>query len=167
MVERKNNKSIRQMGEHLKRVRLERGHTQQDVASALGKGFQYVSDVENGRRGHQMAPLTAMVWAEYLAIDPQVLFDYLEVGKTGMDRLRVRHYMETGKWANRFLLCRRALLRAETEVKALLPLLREKTPEKLAAYQLRDSILAARNAVHIPRNGEEREAEPCDPQQLV
>ena len=147
-------RSIREMGRWLRKAREDRGHTLQDVAAAIGRNFRFVSDVELGRRGHKMDPVMALLWCEYLALEPEVMFAYLGLGDTDLDRYRVQHYLQTAAWAHRFTRSKRELQSALPVIESLCQdLLRAARPEKAKAYQVRDAIKAALAGLTIPRSG--------------
>ncbi len=95
--------SIARVGAYLANTRRERGHTQQEVADALGRSVQWVSDVEHGRRGSRMDPVLALLWSEFLNIDAQSVLDSIGLVGERQELARVRHYLETGKWAHKWL----------------------------------------------------------------
>lgn len=107
------------MGEWLREHRLKRNARLKDVGDAIGRGPQFVSDVEHGRRGHRMDPVIALLWCEYLVLDPQVMFAYLSLGDTDLERFRIQHYLETGAWATKFMRGKRALGMAQTELQSV------------------------------------------------
>ena len=146
-------RSLREMGRWLRKNRLAQGHTINDVADAVGRNYRWVSDVELGRRGRRMDPVLGMLWCDYLALDPTQLFAYLGLGDTDIDRYRAQHYLQTSAWAHRFTQGKRALEKALPEMEALLASLRAGTQQKAQAYQVRDAIRAALNALRIPQNG--------------
>jgi transcriptional regulator with XRE-family HTH domain len=148
----KHKRNIREMGTWLRRLRLDRGVRQQDVGAAIGRGIQYVCDVEQGRRGHRMDPVIALLWCDYLHADPQVMFTYLGMGDTDMARFRVQHYLETGKWAHRFMNAARKLDEAGPLIEQMLADTRARDPRKQELFQIRDAIFSAREALRIPRN---------------
>lgn len=145
------------MGKLLRKTRLQRGLKLRDVAAAIGRNTSYVCDVEHGRRGHNMDPVLAMCWAEYLVIDPQVLFDHLGFADSDVDRFRVQHYLQTAAWAHRYTQGRRKLKEALPEIDALWAHLKPGTREKAQASQVRDAIRAALEALRIPRTSKENE----------
>lgn len=148
-------KALREMGRWLRKERLRQGHTITDVADAVGRNFRWVSDVELGRRGRRMEPVIGMLWCDYLALDPATLFAYLGLGDTDIDRYRAQHYLQTAAWAHRFTQGKRALERAVPEMDALLEGLKAGSPQKAQAYQIRDAIRAALNALRIPQTRKE------------
>jgi len=151
-------RAIRDMGAWLRKMRLQRGHTITDVAAAIGRNFRYVSDVELGRRGHKMDPVVALLWCEYLVLEPEQMFAYLGLGDTELDRYRVQHYLQTASWAQRFTVSKRELQRALPVAEELcVALLKANRPEKAKAYQIRDAIKAALSGLRIPRNGKDGE----------
>ncbi len=91
------------LGNYLRKVRLDRGHTLREVGDALGRGTSWVSDVEHGRRGSRMDPVIAALWADFLAIDAQPLLDSIGLSGERAELSRVRHHLETGQWAHKFL----------------------------------------------------------------
>ena len=95
--------SIGKVGAYLAQTRRERGHTLRDIADALGRSTQWVSDVEHGRRGSRMDPVLALLWAEYLNIDAQPVLDSIGLLGERRELSRVRHYLETGQWAHKWL----------------------------------------------------------------
>ena len=140
------------MGRWLRKVRLQRNHTIVDVAAAIGKDFRYVSEVELGKRGHQMDPLIALLWSEYLALDPETFFNHLGLGETDLDRFRVQQYLQTSAWAHRFTQGKRQLDRALPVAESLYAKMRHNSPEKSEAKQILDAIRGAVEALRIPRN---------------
>ena len=142
------------MGRWLRKIRLQRGHTQSDVGAAIGRNFRFVSDVELGHRGLRLDPVIALLWCEYLIANPDTLFGYMGLGETDMQRFRVQDYLRTGAWAHRFTEGRRRLIEAHADAEKLLGDLRSGTPAKLQAYRIRDSIKAALEAIHIPEKKE-------------
>lgn len=144
--------SILKMGDWLRNARLQRRHTQKDVADAIGRGIQYVCDVEKGRRGHKMDPVIALLWCEYLALDPETLFGYLGLGQTDTERYRIQHYLETTAWAHRLMGAKRQLERALPESEDLWASLKPGSPQKAQALQVRDAIRGSLNALRIPRS---------------
>lgn len=146
-------KSIRDMGKFLRKARLRRGHTLKDVGAALGRKISFVCDVEHGRRGHRMDPITALLWAEYLVVDPQELFSYLGFGDTELDRFRVQQYLQSSAWAHRFTVGRRTLQNALPEIEALWSSLKSGTPQKAQAFQVREAIQIALESLRVPRKG--------------
>lgn len=138
------------MGEWLREHRLKQGHRLKDVSDAIGRGIQYVCDVEHGRRGHRMEPVTAMLWCEYLELDPATMFSYLQLGSGELERQRIQHYLETGTWARKFVAGKRAL----DDVAPLVDdLIAGMSPglKKNQLYQIRDAIETARGALRVPR----------------
>lgn len=106
------------MGEWLREHRVKRRARLKDVGDAIGRGPQYVSDVEHGRRGHRMDPVIALLWCEYLVLDPAVMFSYLSLGSTDLERFRIQHYLETSAWATKFMRGKEALKKAKTELES-------------------------------------------------
>lgn len=89
---RPDDKTMQSMGMFLLKMRKKRERLQSQVADAIGKHFQYVSDVEHGRRGKSMDPFVAMKWAHYLHFDPMVLFRYIGlVDESGQTQAVIRH----------------------------------------------------------------------------
>ena len=89
---RPDDKTMQHMGMFLLKKRKQHGRVQAQVADAIGKHFQYVSDVEHGRRGKAMDPFVAMKWAHYLHFDPMVLFRYVGlVDESGKTQAVIRH----------------------------------------------------------------------------
>lgn len=104
------------MGEWLREHRIKRGARLKDVGDAIGRGPQYVSDVEHGRRGHRMDPVIALLWCDYLVLDAAVMFSYLSLGDTDLERFRIQHYLETQAWATKFMKGKQALDKARGEL---------------------------------------------------
>jgi len=140
------------MGEWLRGHRMAQGHRLKDVADAIGRGIQYVCDVEHGRRGHRMEPVTALLWCEYLELDPADIFKHLSIGSGELQRLRIQHYLETGTWARKFVKGKRALDDVAPMVDDLIAHA-SPGPRKNQLYQIRDAIETARGALRVPRKG--------------
>lgn len=151
----KHKRNIREMGAWLRKLRTDRGVRQQDVGAAIGRGIQYVCDVEQGRRGHRMDPVIALLWCDYLHADPQVMFTYLGMGDTDMARFRIQHYLETGKWAQKFMNASRKMDEAAPIIERMVASTPARDPMKSELFQLRDAILSAREALRVPRNDSE------------
>lgn len=138
------------MGEWLKEHRVKQGHRLKDVADAIGRGIQYVCEVEHGRRGHRMEPVTAILWCEYLELDPATMFRFLQYGTGELERLRIQHYLETGTWARKFVSAKKAVDQSlpiiENLIQGTKPGLR-----KNELYQIRDTLQTVQAALHVPR----------------
>lgn len=143
--------AVMNMGAWLRKARIRRGHTQRDVAQAIGRSIQYISEVEHGRRGHKMEPVTALQWCEYLNLDSGVMFGHLQLGESELERWRVRHYLETSAWASKYMRALRILRAARSELKELLATLRVGTRERDVAKALQEHIDAAITCLHVPR----------------
>lgn len=151
-------KSIRDMGKFLRKARLRRGATLKDVSAALGRKISYVCDVEHGRRGQRMDPVTAHLWAEYLVIEPEEIFKYLERTAPEVERFRVKQYLESSAWAHRFMVGQKSLEKALPEIDALWAALKSGSPQRAQAAQVREAIQIAIEALKIPRKGRIHEA---------
>ena len=143
------------MGEWLRQNRIKRGARLKDVGDAIGRGPQFVSDVEHGRRGHRMDPVIALLWCDYLVLEPSVMFSYLSLGDTDLERIRIQHYLETGAWATKFVHGKKALDKAQ---RGLLDIVDGMAPNALKT-ELRHilSLLeTVDGALHVPqkRKGE-------------
>lgn len=89
---RADDKTMQHMGMFLLKKRKQHERKQSQVADAIDRHFQYVSDVEHGRRGKAMDPFVAMKWAHYLHFDPMVLFRYIGlVDESGRTQAVIRH----------------------------------------------------------------------------
>lgn len=147
----KGDQAVMSLGAQLRRTRIKRGHTQRDVAQAIGKSIAYVSEVEHGRRGHRMDPVVAVQWAEYLHMDSEQMFAQLQLGKTEISQWRVRHYLETSAWASKYMRAVRGLKKAQGETRELLSTLKHGTRERDVARSLHERIEAAITCLHVPR----------------
>lgn len=145
------------LGRMLQKVRKRRGHTLKDVAAAVGRGISWVSDVEHGRRGSRMDPVLAFLWADYLSIDPGQLLEATGLSGHHQELARVRHYLETGQWAHKFIRAKSRL------VKALELAERIATDAPLSAgiredaLSLKSEISGVITLLRIPRNGKDGE----------
>lgn len=138
------------MGEWLKENRVRQGHRLKDVADAIGRGIQYVCEVEHGRRGHRMEPVTALLWCEYLELDPATIFGYLQHGSGELERMRIQHYLETGTWARKFVHAKKAV---DVSLPLVENLIQDAKPgwRKNQLYQIRDALQTVQSALHVPR----------------
>jgi transcriptional regulator with XRE-family HTH domain len=155
------------MGVWLRRARLERHARLKDVGDAIGRGPQYVCDVEHGRRGARMDPVVVLLWCEYLVLDPAVMFAYLSLGDTDLQRFRIQHYLETGAWAVKFMKGKKALDRAQRDLKAAvtgLPAGVQKSQLRLVLAHL-ETVQGALRVPHMRKNegsGEDEADETAD-----
>lgn len=143
---------MREMGLWLRQARVARKCRLKDVGDAIGRGPQYVHDVEMGRRGKRMDPVLALMWCEYLVLDPQVMFSYLGLGDTESQRFRILHYLETGAWAVKFLKGKKALERAMRELDGLMRGLPSGV-QKAQLKQIFDLLETVDGALRIPDKG--------------
>lgn len=144
------------MGQWLRKNRMARGYTLEEVAAAIGRNFRYVSDVELGRRGRNMQPVIGLLWCEYLCVDPNTLFDYLGLGSTDLERFRVQQYLQTGAWAHRLVQGLSHIKQCEQIMEQILKVAPVQGPLKTLCFQLRDEIQGARIALRIPQNPKTR-----------
>lgn len=115
---RPNRKRVAQMGAYLKARRHTLGHCQDDVAAAIGKTRQYVSETERGARGTFMDTLTAYTWAHYLQVEPMRLLNFLgHEGANGELKGMIDH-MSTIMWARRLMQTQNVLKELAIEVDA-------------------------------------------------
>jgi len=141
----------------LQRVRKKQGHTLKDVAAAVGRGISWVSEVEHGRRGSRMDPVLAFLWADYLSIDPGQLLEATGLSGHSQELARVRHYLETGQWAHKFIRARARLadaLKLAERIAADAPLsagIRED------ALSLKSHITGVITLLRVPRTGKDIE----------
>lgn len=159
----KHRRNVREMGRWLARARVQRGHRQQDVADAIGRSNRYVSDVERGYRGHRMDPVIALLWCDYLVLEPTQMFAYLGLGDVELARWRVQHYMETGAWAHRFMQARALLRKALPAAEAIAVKYQRHNVLKAEAFQVRDAVRGAIEALRVPQTSEE--GAPEEPEQ--
>lgn len=99
---RPDTRTIQNMGRYLFKVRKHRKRTQRQVADAIGMPFQYVSDVENGKRGKGMNQFVATKWADYLGFPAQTIFQYLGLydptGRTDEVMVHLRGAVMAHSW---------------------------------------------------------------------
>lgn len=134
----------------MREERLAGGYRLKDVAQATGKTVSYICDVEHGRAGGGLQPANALIWAEYLGVDPERVFTLLGVSDNELTRMRVQHYLESEAWSLRWMRARGALDAAIGPAQELFLELRG--PQKDRADQVRQAILEARNALHVSLN---------------
>jgi len=136
------------LGTVLREQRLAVGATLQDVADATGKSVSYICDIESGRRGPNIEPMFAMLWAEYLDLDPADIFLFIGLSHEQVLRLRTQHYLTSGAWAKRWVGTKHRLEEALPVAQALFLQLRG--DDKDRARVLRDAIRACLNMMHVP-----------------
>lgn len=149
------------MGRFLREARRRRGHTQADVAAAIGRHPQYVSEVERGARGARMSPLVAVTWAHYLSLDPTAIFQYLGLDDDSGRGAQARQYLETVMWADKVLRAQRGTRKALDKVQGALSIgsdLRVRDELQDARIALQD-VLAALSAPQTGRGQRNGSAE--------
>jgi len=63
------------MREWLKKIRDDKGLTQEDVATQAGIARTYYTRIENGKRGNKLPPETAMRIADVLEFDWTIFYN--------------------------------------------------------------------------------------------
>jgi transcriptional regulator with XRE-family HTH domain len=71
---KKINAQAAEFGQFIKRIRINQGLTLAQVANAIGFTPQYVCDIEHGRRGANLRTKVLLMLADYLKIDPNIMF---------------------------------------------------------------------------------------------
>lgn len=140
---------MRARGKWLKKLRVEQGHTLQDVAEAIGRTFGYVWSVERGERGQRIDPITAIKWVQYLGADEDTFFAYTANTEEERHRIRIRTFLQTSAWAHKYAEAQAQILLALPMLSEMMDVIPPGSRAHDLLYKVRDAVMAAHNALHI------------------
>jgi transcriptional regulator with XRE-family HTH domain len=144
----------RQLADLFRTRRKEQGLTLQNVAHAINRSVSYVSDVERAQRGARMPAFLAVLWAQYLNIDPDRALCLLGYADSAVNVEPVRQYLETHVWAVKVQGARQTIAAAQESADELWRQTRPGSPQRQLATELRDACRNVRALLRIPRSVE-------------